>query len=352
MARIFLSYRRSDVEPVAARIHDHLALSFGFDEVFRDVHGISVGDDAGGRISDELNNCSIFLILIGDRWLNATSAIGTNIFDMHDYINVEVSEALKRQIPIIPILVGPAVMPTSAQLPASLQKLSGIQAIKIRTDAGFHSDMSDLIDKISSKIDIQFLNHLDLIEDCRGVGLVTVKSSFDRDQTILSEISRSQELIVVMNDGRSWVDTKRELLASRASDPSMKTKILLLHPRSSFLKTLIKKNGKSLRRQREEIQASRDVINSYKWSDGCLDLRAHHIFNPYTLIIGDEFAFVSTYFLNESGQLPLFKYERRSPGSLYHSLRSDAVKLFDAAEPLRDDKMLSRFFSSILERFA
>jgi hypothetical protein len=60
-----------------------------------------------------------------------------------------VETALNRNIPVIPLLVRGAAMPTEEKLPPSLGKLAYRNAIPIRPDPDFHRDMDRLIEAIS-----------------------------------------------------------------------------------------------------------------------------------------------------------------------------------------------------------
>jgi hypothetical protein len=60
-----------------------------------------------------------------------------------------VESALRRNIPVIPLLVRGASMPLEEELPPSLSKLAYRNAIPIRADPDFHRDMDRLIEAIS-----------------------------------------------------------------------------------------------------------------------------------------------------------------------------------------------------------
>src|SRR5262249_16049426 len=86
------------------------------------------------------------------------------------------------------------------------------------------------------------------------------------------------------------------------------TRIVLYHPKSKFLKILIEKNGKDMRRQVSEIKGSYEVLMSANAGPAALSIRGHHGFNPYALILSDTYAFVSPYHYHEAGELPLLRF--------------------------------------------
>ena len=76
LGRIFISYRREDTEFAAALLFDRLVEHFGEGQVFKDIDTIQAGEDFGEVIRAAVASCDVMLVLIGDRWLTATSNDG------------------------------------------------------------------------------------------------------------------------------------------------------------------------------------------------------------------------------------------------------------------------------------
>ena len=133
MARIFISYRRDDSAYVAATLSEKLQEHFGADSVFFDVDKIPLGVDFRDYIGDEVGKCDVLLVMIGDQWL-ASSEAGSRrrIDDPADFVRIEIEAAFKRKIPIVPILVGNAVLPKPETLPESVRGLVFRNAAEIR----------------------------------------------------------------------------------------------------------------------------------------------------------------------------------------------------------------------------
>jgi hypothetical protein len=133
MDAIFISYRREDSQGEAGRLSDSLAKIFGDSKVFLDVEGIQAGQDFRQAIETQVASCSVLLALIGPHWLDSTAASGQRrLDDPHDFVRLEISSALKRGIPVIPVLVRQAQMVTSEQLPPDLSTLAFRQAAELR----------------------------------------------------------------------------------------------------------------------------------------------------------------------------------------------------------------------------
>jgi hypothetical protein len=146
LGNIFISYRRSDSADIAGRIYDRLVEAFGEDPIFKDVDSIPLGVDFKRYLDEKVGECTVLLAIIGDRWVDATDPEGkTRLEDHDDFVRIEIESALKRDIPVIPLLVRGARMPLAEQLPQSLKSLVFKNGIQIRPDPDFHHDMDRLI---------------------------------------------------------------------------------------------------------------------------------------------------------------------------------------------------------------
>ena len=84
------------------------------------------------------------MLLIGRRWLGARSGQPARIHDPANLVQREVASALAGGMQEIPLLRDGAVMPDPAQLPASLQALTGRHALAIETTR-FAADLERLV---------------------------------------------------------------------------------------------------------------------------------------------------------------------------------------------------------------
>jgi TIR domain-containing protein len=152
MGSIFLSYRREDSEGQAGRLYDDLVAVFGPDSVFMDVAAIQPGRDFRKSIDQSLNSCGVFLSLIGKSWLTAKDTSGQRrLDDPADFVRIETGAALKRDIPVIPVLVQGASAPKPDQLPDDLKELAFRNAVEL-THARWDSDIQVLIKALRPQI--------------------------------------------------------------------------------------------------------------------------------------------------------------------------------------------------------
>jgi len=145
MRAIFVSYRREDSEGQAGRLFKDLAGHFGEDCVFMDVAGIEPGRDFRRVIDDHVASCGVLLAMIGKSWVDARDEAGRRrLDDAGDFVRLETAAALKRDIPVIPVLVHGAQMPRVDQLPEDLAELAYRNGVEL-THARWDSDVQVLI---------------------------------------------------------------------------------------------------------------------------------------------------------------------------------------------------------------
>lgn len=149
MAGIFLSYRRSDAEGQAGRLYDDLVEKFGRDTVFMDVAGIEAGRDFREAIDQHVTACGVLLAIIGKDWVSATDGKDQRrLNDPSDFVRLEIVSALKRGIPVVPVLVRGATMPQPEELPDDCKDLCFRNAVEL-THARWDSDTELLVKALS-----------------------------------------------------------------------------------------------------------------------------------------------------------------------------------------------------------
>ncbi len=145
MRAIFISYRRDDSEGQAGRLYDDLSRRFGDSSVFMDVAAIEPGLDFRKVIDHNVASCGVLLAVIGPGWLDAKDETGQRRLDNPtDFVRLETASALKRDIPVVPVLVHGARMPKSEQLPADLGELAYRNGLEL-THARWDSDVEVLV---------------------------------------------------------------------------------------------------------------------------------------------------------------------------------------------------------------
>jgi hypothetical protein len=149
---IFISYRRDDTEGEAGRLFDDLTREFGANSVFMDVAGIRPGVDFVQAIEQNVADCGVLLAIIGPTWATITSASGQRrLDDPNDFVVLEIASALKREVPVIPVLVHGARMPSQDQLPESLKSFSHRNSVEL-SHARWPSDVQLLVEALKTYV--------------------------------------------------------------------------------------------------------------------------------------------------------------------------------------------------------
>ena len=154
MRAIFISYRREDAEGQAGRLFDDLAKQFGEHSVFMDVAGIEAGRDFRRAIDEQVASCGVLLAMIGKNWLNAKDQSGRRrLDDPMDFVRLETASAMKREIPVVPVLVQGASMPRAEQLPPDLADLAYRNGVEL-THARWDSDVQVLVKALQPHVQL------------------------------------------------------------------------------------------------------------------------------------------------------------------------------------------------------
>ena len=154
MPKIFISYRRADTQPIVGRIYEHLARSFGADNVFMDVQDIPAGEHFKAYLEQQVAACDILLAIIGPQWLAISDPEGQRrLDDPDDFVRIEVELGLKRaDVRVVPVLIHDTAMPAAEDLPDALRDLHFRNASRVRYDPDFVADMLKLIGQLGGNV--------------------------------------------------------------------------------------------------------------------------------------------------------------------------------------------------------
>ncbi len=155
MTKITVSYRRNDSDAITGRIFDRLVAHYGADAVFRDIDNIPPGIDFRKHISGALASTDILLAIVGPQWTGRTSDGNVRIQQVTDLVRVEVETALRKDIPVVPVLVGNATMPPPTDLPDGLQDFPFRHAVKVDALEDFEDHVRRFIGSVDRLLKTQ-----------------------------------------------------------------------------------------------------------------------------------------------------------------------------------------------------
>ena len=157
MADIFLSYRRQDSQSATGRLGDRLEAHVGPARVFRDHHSIVAGEDFAEAIRRAIEGSTVVLVVIGPHWLTTATPGGQRRLDEPgDFVRLEIEFSLETNVPLVPVLVEGAVMPSAEQLPPSLAAFSRCQAVEL-SETRWRYDAQRLIETLQGRFAIEAL---------------------------------------------------------------------------------------------------------------------------------------------------------------------------------------------------
>lgn len=149
MSDIFISYRQLDSQYVASSLSEKLQEKFGHGTIFWDEH-IPLGTNYQTFIREALSTSKVVLAVIGDRWLSALDKNGNQrIFLSDDMVRFEIKFALDNMIPLIPIILSNASIPSKDKLPEDIQELSFMNGLHFRSGKNQNTDFGKLCDAIA-----------------------------------------------------------------------------------------------------------------------------------------------------------------------------------------------------------
>jgi hypothetical protein len=174
--KVFLSYRRDDTAGYAGRLFDRLHARFR-NRIFMDVVGLEPGADFAEEIDQAVGSCQVLIALIGKQWLTIQDVSGRRRLDRSDdFVRLEIATALRRNIRVIPVLIGDAALPNAESLPRDLARLCRRQALRV-TDTNFDYDVERLVRVVrrelggSRQLIVKPLRALSLPAPVRRIGL-------------------------------------------------------------------------------------------------------------------------------------------------------------------------------------
>ena len=153
MRAVFISYRRDDTAGEARALYQDLVAVLGQDAVFMDVDSIALGRDFREALHERLESCDVMLALIGSEWLDSRGEPGKRRLDEPgDFVRQEIAAALKRNIPVTPVLLQGARMPTTGELPEDLESLAYRNGFELR-HGRWESDVKEMMSRLGLAAD-------------------------------------------------------------------------------------------------------------------------------------------------------------------------------------------------------
>ena len=145
MATILIVHRIDDAHSESGRLFDWLERALPGTNIATNVEGIV--PNGGQPLRDLLSATTLVLAVIGRSWLAPRHQRASHLDDHEDSVRFAIECAFHARIPVIPVLVQGAQMPSAMELPPTLTPLSTASAIHVR-HLRWADDVAYLINRI------------------------------------------------------------------------------------------------------------------------------------------------------------------------------------------------------------
>jgi hypothetical protein len=151
VADIFICYRTDDAAYEAAQLNHALTERYGADRVFIDLT-MAPGTRYPDAIRGAVNAAKVILAVIGPRWATATDKAGRICLeDPADWVRQELAIAFRTGIPVVPVMLDGAKLPSRQLLPADLRDIRQRQRCYLRRRT-LHADRVQLVHQLEQVI--------------------------------------------------------------------------------------------------------------------------------------------------------------------------------------------------------
>jgi hypothetical protein len=169
---IFICFRESDTEQTVWRLRDRLVADLKGKRVFVYEGAMPLGRPFLDTAQAIIKRSTIAVVLIGQAWLDATDDQDRRRLEIEDDpVRTEIRTALAANVPVLPVLVGKARMPTADDLAPDIQGLVKYPAGKLG-GATFDRDYGELVERIK-----------ELLERPRSVEVEEISTSIASDSS-------------------------------------------------------------------------------------------------------------------------------------------------------------------------
>ena len=151
--RVFISYRRRDSVAHVHALHGRLAAALGSEPIFMDVDAIELGTDFVASIREAIASCELMIAVIGPGWAGGDTPGQRRIDREDDVVRLEIAEALRAGIKVVPVMLGGVEPPRPEDLPPDLAGLDRRQGFALR-DERFADDLDLLVLRVCAQLGV------------------------------------------------------------------------------------------------------------------------------------------------------------------------------------------------------
>ncbi|WP_327382604.1 MULTISPECIES: toll/interleukin-1 receptor domain-containing protein [unclassified Streptomyces] len=149
---VFINFRRADTGATGPHIDTALRAEFGTQAAFRDQRSLPAGRDYREQLERGIRKCDLLLVVMGAHWASVRDDAGRRCIDREeDWVRKEIALALAYKLPVMPVLVDGAKLPSIHELPDDIQSLVHQQVVYFRPHQE-HIDFPPLFGAIRAEV--------------------------------------------------------------------------------------------------------------------------------------------------------------------------------------------------------
>ena len=115
-----------------------------------DIDSVPFGTDFRAHIDTALGSCKVLLALIGPNWTGKRLLLfSPRIFNSEDPVRVELETALRKKIPVIPVLLDGTVMPSRSSF-KELKDFPFLNAADLSSGRDFDSHVDRIMRSVQT----------------------------------------------------------------------------------------------------------------------------------------------------------------------------------------------------------
>lgn len=194
----------------------------------------------------------------------------------------------------------------------------------VTTEFLLRRDFVRMIDENAERI----LEKIKLAGQEDALGLREVQRELIHVEVLSRLILESQDLTVMINDGRTWVSNNSTRLETRFRDPTKNTTFVLLDPDGPIVAVQARKESVDAESIRGKVRQTVQILCTLAKKETDLKILVHDFYNPQTVFLGDDVAVVTPYFTAPGRKpIPAFIFRNTGDASHFSLLRQDALEL-------------------------
>lgn len=146
---IVLSYRCADSAGLTRALRERLVRELGPAQVFIDVDGIEGGAEFRKELLKVTASCDVLIVVIGPKWLTGDTG-ASRLGQADDVVRLEVANALRHGVRVLPVLVDGTPMPEKAALPEDVSALADRNALRL-AHGSFEADVGRILEVVAMR---------------------------------------------------------------------------------------------------------------------------------------------------------------------------------------------------------